>query len=90
MVVRVLGSGDSRSRGEILHVPGIGVCQVCDDARPTTAAQLTTWLTAARQAAQAGGLLVAPRLGSVLPSPDTHVYLALDANGRVAAQITGI
>ncbi len=88
MVVRVLGAGDSRSRGEVMHVSGVGMCQVCDDARPATAAALTTWLTSARVAAQAAGLLVAPRLGSVLPSPDAHVYLALDANGKVAAQIT--
>lgn len=88
MVVRVLGNGDSKSFGEIVHVPGVGLCQVCDDARLGTTAQLTTWLTAARTAAASANLLVAPRLGSVLATPDTHVYLALDSNGKVAAQIT--
>ncbi len=88
MVVRVLQVGDSKSRGEIVHVPGVGLCQVCDDAKAATAAQLTTWLASARTAAAAASLLVAPRLGSVQPSPDTHVYLALDANGKVAAQVT--
>ena len=88
MVVRVLGASDSKSRGEIVHVPGVGLCQVCDDTQLGTTAQLTTWLTAARAAAAAANLLVSPRLGSVLPSPDAHVYLALDANGKVAAQIT--
>ena len=88
MVVRVLQAGDSKSRGEVVHLPGVGLCQVCDDARVGTAAQLTTWLAAARTAAGAASLLVAPRLGVVQASPDTHVYLALDGNGKVAAQIT--
>ena len=88
MVVRVLQSGDSKSRGEVVHLPGVGLCQVCDDAALGTAAQLTTWLAAARTAAAAASLLRAPRLEAVQPSPDTHVYLALDANGKVAAQIT--
>ncbi len=89
MVVRVLGPGECRSRGEVVHVPGMGVCEVCDDARLGTAAQLKIWLASARLAAKAAGLLVKPRLGRVLPHPDRHVYLALDANGNVAAQITG-
>ncbi len=88
MVVRVLQSGDSKSQGQVIHVPGIGPCLVCDDASVGTAVQLTTWLAAARTAGAAANLLVAPRLGAVRPSPDNHVYLALDANGKLAAQIT--
>ncbi len=87
MIVKVLQAGDSKSRGEIVVVPGVGACLVCDDAKALSTAQLTTWLTAARSAAGAA-ILSAPRLGThVNQSPDTHVYLALDVNGVVAAQI---
>jgi O-succinylbenzoate synthase len=86
MIVRVLQTGDSKSRGEIVHLPGVGPCQICDDAKLTSTTQLTTWLAAAKGAA--AGLLLAPRLGFVNQTPDTHVYLALDMNGKVAAQIT--
>lgn len=87
MIVKVLQAGDSKSQGEIIAVPGLGMCLVCDDAKLTSAVQLATWLAAARSAAGAATLLVAPRLGGhVNASPDTHVYLALDTNGNIAAQ----
>ena len=89
MIVRVLGTGDSKSLGEVTYVAGIGPCQVVDeDARLTSATQLATWLQAARTAAQATSMLGAPKLSRVVQSPDTHVYLALDMTGKVAAQIT--
>ena len=89
MIVKVLQTSDSKSRGEIVVVAGVGTCLVCDEASLTSAAQLTTWLAAVRTAATTATLLVAPRLGAhINQSPDTHVYLALDGNGRVAAQIT--
>ena len=89
MIVRVLGANDSKSRGEVTYVAGVGPCQIVDeDAKLTSTAQLTTWLQAARTAAQATSLLGAPKLSRVAQSPDTHVYLALDATGKVAAQIT--
>ncbi len=89
MIVRVLGVNDSKSRPEVIYIAGVGACQVVDeDARLTSATQLTTWLQAARTAAQATSLLGIPRLNRVAQSPDAHVYLALDATGKVAAQIT--
>jgi hypothetical protein len=88
MIVRVLQSGDSESVGEVVSVPGVGLCQVCDDGLLTSSSQLTTWLSSARSAAEAATLLVWPRLKHVNQSPDTHVYLALDTDAQVVAQIT--
>ncbi len=86
MIVRVLQVGESLSRGEIVVLPGMGACQVCDEAQLSTVAQLTAWLAAARTAATAA--MVQPRLMHVVAGPDKHVYLALDANNKVAAQVT--
>ena len=88
MIVRVLQAGESQSRGEVISVAGVGFCQVCDDAKLTSASQLTNWLSEARSAAGASTMLVWPRLRHVNQSPDNHVYLALDANGNIAAQVT--
>ncbi len=88
MIVRVLQSADTESRGEVIDVPGIGMCQVCDDARLASTSQLTNWLSAARTAAAPATTLVLPRLTHIAQSPDNYVYLALDTNGNVAAQIT--
>ena len=88
MIVRVLGVKDSKSKGEVTYIAGVGPCQVVDEeAHLTSTAQLATWLQAARAAALATSLLGAPKLSRVAQSPDTHVYLALDATGRVTAQI---
>ncbi len=88
MIVRVLQPADTESRGEVIDLPGVGMCQVCDDARLTTTAQLTNWLSAARAAAEPATTLVLPRLTHIVQSPDNHVYLALDADANVVAQIT--
>lgn len=89
MIVRLLGANDMKSRPEVIYVAGVGACQIVDEeARLTSTGQLTTWLQAARTAAQTTSLLGVPRLSRVAQSPDTHVYLALDAVGKVAAQIT--
>lgn len=88
MIVKVLQSGDAPSRSEVVVLPGVGACEICDDAKLTTDAQLTAWLASARSAATASTLLVRPRLNHINLSPDNHVYLALDADLKVAAQIT--
>ena len=88
MIVRVLQSGDSESVGEVVYVQGVGLWEVCDDGLLTTSSQLTTWLSSARTAAESTTLLVMPRLKHVNQSPDNHVYLALDTNSNVLAQIT--
>lgn len=89
MILRVLQAGDSYSQGEVIDVAGVGPCQVCDVSGLTTSSQLTTWLSAARTAAEPTTGLVRPSLSYINQSPDTHVYVALDGNGNVLAQITG-
>ncbi len=89
MIVRVMQAGEATTHGQMVQIPNVGLCQVVDnDAGLTTASQLTTWLQAARTAAQGTTLLRTPKLAHVNQSPDKHMYLALDGNGKVVAQVT--
>ena len=88
MVVKVLQENDSKSQGEIVVVPGAGMCLVCDDACLRNAAELKSWHAEVRSAAGTTKLMSAPRLKAQLSQkPDGHTYLALDTNGVAMAEL---